>query len=80
MNVMEELRKRRRIFDRANGHKSPGEQLGKRPRRIMAKAAERQHRPITLQEIGQAAIMHNKRRNGPNWAQQFYALITRRVA
>jgi len=72
MNVTEELRKRHRQACRQAGTREIGEQLGKRARRVVAKAKERQRRPFTMKEVVQAAIINSRRSRGPNAAQQFY--------
>lgn len=74
MNVTEALRKQFRTIKRARGQ-SAGGQLGKRARRMLAKAKARELRPFSMQEIVQAAIVNRRRAAGLNAAQQFYQTL-----
>ena len=78
MNVMEELRKRQRQVARLKGQSigvSGGE---KRRRRILAKAAARKPRPITLRD---AQLARTRDANRSLWYLLFYnPLLGRRDA
>ena len=76
MNVTEELRKRRQ--HRNNASRPRCTQYGKRARRVMAKAAARADRPITMEMVQRSAAIALR---GMTWAQAFYhALIGRKAA
>ncbi len=74
MNCTEELRKARRDYRRTAMHQDRGVQAPpKRTRVILAKAASRDRRPITHDEVIQAMILRRRKSRGPNWAQEFYS-------